>query len=72
MTFIGALAFGDFEFHPWNAAGLTISLVGSCIYAYDKVTTQLSMKSKMRETLISEPRGSSIRYSPKAVSSSAV
>ena len=58
MTFFGAVAFGDFEYHPWNVAGLAISLVGSCIYAYDKVTSQLSSKnsSKSSDASASEPK----------------
>ena len=33
MTFVGALAFGDFVFHPWNAIGLAISMAGAVWYA---------------------------------------
>jgi len=36
MTFLGMYAFGDFVFQKWNFIGLSISLVGSCMYAYDK------------------------------------
>jgi solute carrier family 35 protein len=33
MTVIGAFAFGDFLFHPWNAAGLAVSMAGAVWYA---------------------------------------
>ena len=59
MTFFGAVAFGDFEFQPWNVAGLAISLIGSCIYAYDKVTSQLALRSsssKAADPPPSEPK----------------
>jgi hypothetical protein len=33
MTIVGAFAFGDFIFEPWNAAGLTVSMLGAVWYA---------------------------------------
>ena len=33
MTVIGAMAFGDFTLHPWNALGIAISMVGAIYYA---------------------------------------
>lgn len=33
MTVIGALAFRDFVFQPWNAVGLGISMAGAVWYA---------------------------------------
>eukprot|EP00887_Chlorella_sp_A99_P000588 scaffold17.g588.t1 len=33
MTIVGALAFSDFMFEPWNAAGLALSMVGAVWYA---------------------------------------
>lgn len=33
MTIVGALAFSDFVFEPWNAVGLGISMVGAVWYA---------------------------------------
>ena len=37
MTFLGAVAFGDFVFAFWNVTGLAISMIGSCIYGYYQV-----------------------------------
>lgn len=33
MTIVGAFAFGDFVFDPWNAAGLAVSMAGAMWYA---------------------------------------
>ena len=33
MTIVGAFAFADFVFEPWNVAGLTISMAGAVWYA---------------------------------------
>ena len=33
MTLVGALAFSDFRFHPFNAAGLVLSMAGAIYYA---------------------------------------
>lgn len=33
MTIVGAFAFGDFIFEPWNAAGLAVSMAGAVWYA---------------------------------------
>lgn len=33
MTFIGAVAFGDFLYAPWNAVGLGLSMAGAIWYA---------------------------------------
>ena len=33
MTVVGALAFSDFRWHPFNAAGLAISMAGAIYYA---------------------------------------
>lgn len=45
MTIVGAFAFGDFVFEPWNAAGLAVSMAGAVWYA---------MRSALR---VSTPRG---------------
>jgi len=45
MTLFGAIAFGDFIFHPFNALGLAISLLGSCSYTYFKVKKQITASS---------------------------
>ena len=37
MTFLGAVAFGDFVFAAWNVTGLALSMIGSCIYGYYQV-----------------------------------
>jgi hypothetical protein len=33
MTIVGAFAFGDFIFEPWNATGLAVSMAGAVWYA---------------------------------------
>ena len=33
MTIVGALAFGDFIFEPWNAAGLVVGMTGALWFA---------------------------------------
>ena len=33
MTIVGALAFGDFIFAPWNAAGLVVGMTGALWFA---------------------------------------
>ncbi|KAL6778279.1 hypothetical protein ACKKBG_A17590 [Auxenochlorella protothecoides x Auxenochlorella symbiontica] len=43
MTVVGALAFGDFVFSPWNAAGLGASMAGAVWYA-----TRSAFKARQR------------------------
>ena len=43
MTIVGAFAFGDFVFEPWNAAGLSLSMSGAVWYA-----TRSAMKVRAR------------------------
>ena len=49
MTFIGAVAFGDFLFAPWNAVGLGLSMAGAIWYATKsalKVRGPISLHSR--------------------------
>lgn len=46
MTLLGAVAFGDFVFHHWLVVGLSISVSGSCYYAWLKVSGMMAQRSR--------------------------
>jgi drug/metabolite transporter (DMT)-like permease len=50
MTFIGAVAFGDFRFAPWNALGLGMSMAGAIWYA-----TKSAIKVRPRAHFVRKP-----------------
>ncbi|KAL4440081.1 hypothetical protein ABPG75_003082 [Micractinium tetrahymenae] len=49
MTIVGAFAFGDFIFEPWNAAGLAVSMAGAVWYAMRSAlrARQKSLKDRL-------------------------
>jgi len=53
MTFIGAVAFGDFRFAPWNALGLGLSMAGAVWYA-----TKSAVKVRARARAVRRVTGS--------------
>jgi len=59
MTFIGAVAFGDFRFAPWNALGLGMSMAGAIWYA-----TKSAIKARPRARSVKRVTGSPPPFPP--------
>ncbi|KAK9820998.1 hypothetical protein WJX81_006546 [Elliptochloris bilobata] len=54
MTFIGAVAFGDFMYAPWNVVGLGMSMAGAIWYA-TKSALKAHKKSLAQQLLLRDP-----------------